>query len=124
MSKPYSSRLRPKLYSSNIVEIAEGSATLQVLFTELSRPHGSASVEFYSDSLGQNPVTPTAGSSTFTLRTPTQPNNFQKFGYNVLPCDVPSQAEWAAIITGVKAEINGLTGAATHCRLYVSTTTS
>lgn len=123
MGKPYTHVLRPVVHSSDVVALQNGATEIEITIKALS-PHFAASIEFYSDENGFNPVLPDSGSSLFKVKTPVLPNFFQEFDNNLLHCCSPSQVEWAAFTNAVHVDIEGVTGDPAYCRLFVCAMTS
>jgi len=111
--KPYTHRLQVRKIESPVVLVSAGSITLPV---DRSYPHNFAGIIFFNDSGGVTPVTPSAGSTTFTIKTVNQSQGFQNIAAGTVAADAPNQVDWAGNTLEVLATFAGIVGA-THARL-------
>ena len=113
MAKPYGSynRFEPRL--SPVVIVSAGPIDLKI---DISRVHHFAGVVFFNDAEGATPVTPTAGTITYTVQLVVQPQGFQAPQENVLNAADVCQVNWAGNTEVVRATFAGIVGA-THARL-------
>lgn len=114
MAKPYTHRLQSKTIESVVTTVASGSITLQI---DENYPHNFAGVVFYNDAGGVTPVTPSAGTVEFTVKTVNQPQGFQAILNGTVDANAPNQVSWDGNALEVLATFTGVTGA-THARLY------
>lgn len=117
---PHAKALRTRLYESPVVALGAGEIEMEVDSCDLR--HWFAGVEWYDDVAGEagDVVTPTAGSSTFTVKTPLIPLLDQAIPGNVVNYAVnDEQVSFATNILSMKVTFAGITGAATHARLRV-----
>lgn len=104
------------LIGSQIVLITDGFVEVSIKRFEV---HNFAGLSFFTDPLGQNPVQPSAGTATITVKTSVQPQGFQPIPNNVIDVTQLGQVDWAANTIAVRADFSGIIGA-THARLLVS----
>jgi len=116
--------LSPHVQLGTITALSGSAATLTVTIPDEAgyrRGHWFAAVEYYSDSAGATVVAPTAGTNTFTVKTPLLPNEFQAIAAaapNMATAN--TQVDWSGPTLVVKAVVASASGnGATHCRLRV-----
>jgi hypothetical protein len=118
MGLPYTALLGSHIEESTVVALSGGALELPLLLDD-RLPHCFVAVEFYSDANGATPVTASAGTITFTLTLPVQPNAQQPFTGNVVNAADNDVTSWAANASAVNASITGITGSPTHARVRV-----
>ncbi len=113
--------LNAKITTSAVQALTAGALTINLPIEIVDNPHCFTAVEFYNDAAGLpgDVVLPGAGTTTFTLKTPVLPNQFQPFTSNVVTHVASNeQVSYASNPTEVRAAMAGIT-VATHARLRV-----
>ncbi len=116
---------RHELYASPVIALAAGD-TYTLDASTIGRQVDSgllnwfAALEFYTDSTGATPATPTAGTLVFTVKTDQLPNSFQTISASPIDLGVLNESvDWVGNVVEIK--VSGLTGvsggSATHFQL-------
>lgn len=116
MAKPYTYRLQAKNQQSPVVLIATGDLLLDV---DPVYPHNFGGVVFFNDAGGVTPVTPSSGTTTTTIKTSNQPQDFQAITNGTVNADSANQTDWSANTLQVNFSFTSIVGA-THARAIVT----
>jgi hypothetical protein len=122
MSKPASDTEAKGLHrlTSTIVPVGD---TIDLDNIDAANPHYFAGLEFFADSHGDTPATPSAGTVTITARSINSPNYMQNpsgsTGVNVIDLTAYEDLAFEGNYQAVRVIPSGIVGA-THYRLNVS----
>ena len=96
-------------FSESLVFTVGTTITLEDL--DVIKPHCFAGVQFFSDSDGLVPVTPSAGHMDISVQTVNSTPVFEPIRTSRIEASTPTTLSWAANTKGVRAIPSGVVGA-------------